>query len=206
VERKVILLKDFSRLNQNYSLCNSFCLPTLSTYLHPITFISQQRDRDRFPYCRSRFGNWPIKCVRLHRFLSRDQEFVPWYAHGISSFGLNCIFLVAAYVTRLSFFRLPTVWCVWYLRNSTNSHYSPHFACSTIERNWYKLYLQTINFQSASSSRSSTVRLFLSCGPFDKAYFKICCACRNNHFLKEIPYRRDNILALHYSSLLLPLW
>jgi hypothetical protein len=35
---------------QNYSLCNSFCLSTISTYLHSITCVSHLRCSDRIPY------------------------------------------------------------------------------------------------------------------------------------------------------------
>jgi len=47
---------------------------------------------------------------------------------------------------------------------ATNSHPSPEFECSTTERKEHKVYLQTLELQSPSSSRSSTVRLFQSCG------------------------------------------
>ena len=36
--------------NQNFSLCNSFCLSTISTYLHSITFVNQHRSGGRIPY------------------------------------------------------------------------------------------------------------------------------------------------------------
>ena len=36
--------------NQNCSLCNSLFLPTISTYLHSITFVNQHRHGDRIPY------------------------------------------------------------------------------------------------------------------------------------------------------------
>ena len=36
--------------NQNFSLCNFLCLPTISTYLHWITFVNQHRYGGRIPY------------------------------------------------------------------------------------------------------------------------------------------------------------
>jgi len=36
--------------SQNVSLCNSFCLSTISTYLHSITCVSQLRCSDKIPY------------------------------------------------------------------------------------------------------------------------------------------------------------
>ena len=50
------------------------------------------------------------------------------------------------------------------LGTSTNSHPSPQSGCRTTERKWYKVYLRTLELQSASSSRFLTVRLFRSRG------------------------------------------
>jgi hypothetical protein len=53
----------------------------------------------------------------------------------------------------------------------------------------HKVYLQTLDLQSASSSTSSTVRLFQTCGSFYRTHFRISFACRRTIIFTETPDR-----------------
>jgi hypothetical protein len=91
------------------------------------------------------------------------------------------------------------------LGTSSNSRPSLQFTCSTTERKYHKVYLQTLELQSDSFCSSSTVRLVQACGSFCRVHFIISFAfsvvwifvgyiglrVEGKHDFMEIRVRRD---------------